>query len=72
MNIEKRLFLNSGEKFQKFNSSLIPSIDKETVIAVKTPKLKAIAKDLCKYDDCDEILKDLPHIYFKKIRFTLL
>ncbi|MBR4071724.1 MAG: DNA alkylation repair protein [Clostridia bacterium] len=64
--LNERLFLLSDEKFKKFNSSLIPNIDPEYIIGVKTPQLKSIAKELYKSDNYKEFLLDLPHKYFEE------
>ncbi len=64
--IRRAIIESADEKFQKFNSSLIPSIDSKTVIGVKTPQLKTIAKRLSKSAEYEEFLSDLPHRYFEE------
>ena len=64
--LNERLFLLSDEKFKKLNSSLIPNIDPEYIIGVKTPQLKSLAKELYKSDNYKEFLLDLPHKYFEE------
>ncbi|MBR6650599.1 MAG: DNA alkylation repair protein [Clostridia bacterium] len=64
--LNERLFLLSDEKFKKFNSSLIPNIDPEYIIGVKTPQLKSLAKELYKSDNYKEFLLDLPHKYYEE------
>jgi len=56
----------ADEKFKKFNSLLIPNIDPETVIGVKTPQLKSIAKELSRSGGYEDFLLDLPHKYFEE------
>ncbi len=63
----KNLLVNlSDEKFKKFNSSLIPNIDPESVIGVKTPHLRKIAKELYKSGEYTDFLRYIPHKYFEE------
>lgn len=48
MDIEKELFKLRDSKFRDFNARLIPNISKETVIGIKTPQLKQLAKEIYK------------------------
>lgn len=57
------LFSLQDESFRTFNSRLIPNIAPETIIGVRTPELRRIAKEL---DDGDEFLRRLPHHYFEE------
>lgn len=51
-------------KYRDFQSKLIPSVDKEYFIGIKTPELRKYAKELLKRDDLVEFFNDLPHKYF--------
>ena len=51
------------EKYKKFSSSLMPTIDTERVIGIRIPTLRKYAKTLENYDD---FLSDLPHRYFEE------
>ncbi len=62
--IQKELFRQQDENYRKFQSKLIPSIAADTVIGVRTPVLRKLAKKLVKHDDIQDFLKDLPHKYF--------
>lgn len=66
MNITKILFELQDKKFRDFNSRLIPNIDKESVIGIKTPELKSIAKELIKEGSADNFISVLPHKYFEE------
>ncbi|MBQ7486757.1 MAG: DNA alkylation repair protein [Clostridia bacterium] len=52
------------EEYGKFTAKLNPNIDPETVIGVRTPELRGLAKSLRKVEDIDLFLSDLPHRYF--------
>lgn len=49
--------------FQAFQARLIPSIEPQTVIGVRTPQLRRIAREL---EDGDAFLRDLPHQYLEE------
>lgn len=57
------------KKYAEFQVKLIPTIDKKTIIGVRTPKLKEYAKELLKEEGndkkaVDKFLQSLPHKYF--------
>ena len=62
--IESRLFELRDEGYREFQSKLIPTVNAETVIGVRTPALRALAKEIAKRGDKDEFLNVLPHNYF--------
>lgn len=53
----------ADEKYRAFHSKLIPSVDPDTIIGVRTPALKAYARSLKNCDVC-AFLSDLPHKYY--------
>ena len=42
--IYDRLVQYQDEKYREFQSKLVPNIPKETILGVKTPQMRAIAK----------------------------
>ena len=42
--LQKTLFSLSDEKYKEFFSPLVPNIDNRRIIGVRTPQLKALAK----------------------------
>ncbi len=62
--IQERLFELRDEKYRDFQSKLIPNIRKETVIGVRTPLIKALAKELYGSEEAKKFLASLPHRYF--------
>lgn len=61
-----RLFALRDEKYRAFQLPLIPWMDAERVIGVRTPELKRIAKELKKDGQADGFLASLPHRYFEE------
>ena len=64
--IQKTLLSLCDEKYRQFNSKLMPTVDPQTVIGVRTPELRKFAKELVKADDIDAFLNALPHRYFEE------
>lgn len=51
------------EAYRDFSARLMPTVEKSTVIGIRTPILRKYAKSLENYED---FLKDLPHKYFEE------
>ena len=62
--IRAELFSLQDPKYRAFQIKLIPTVDPETVIGVRTPELRMLAKRLAKYDDIALFMNALPHKYF--------
>ena len=69
-NIQHRLFELQDVKYRDFQAKLMPTVETASIIGVRTPKLRAYAKELVKADKENhmdvktQFLKDLPHQYF--------
>ena len=66
MNISDRLLEVRDEKYKHFQSRLVPNIDPEKMIGVRTPQLRQIASEVFKSGEMDEFLNDLPHRYYEE------
>lgn len=64
--IQERLFALQDLKFCEFQSKLIPSVDMENMIGVRTPELRKLAKELIKNGEAQQFLTELPHQYFEE------
>ena len=62
--IRVELFKMQDINYRDFNSKLIPTVDKESMIGIRTPDLRKYAKQLGKSSDVIEFLQTLPHKYF--------
>lgn len=51
-------------KYREFQAKLIPNINSETIIGIRTPELRKYAKDLVKKNEYRLFLDELPHKYF--------
>lgn len=64
--IRTELFKAADEEYLKFQGSLIPDGKDRKMIGVRTPELRALAKELLKRDDKNDFLSSLPHEYFEE------
>ncbi len=64
--IRAKLFSMTDGDYRDFNARLIPTVDKETVLGIRTPALRAFAKELYKSGGYEAFLADLPHRYFEE------
>lgn len=64
--IQNRLFVLREEEFRLFQSKLIPSINPESVIGVRTPLLRGLAAELYSGGGSEEFFAALPHKYFEE------
>lgn len=70
--IREELDAQKDTAYRDFQAKLIPTIDKETVIGVRTPALRKMAKQMAKREEIGEFLRILPHTYFEETSFTRL
>lgn len=66
MTIREQLFALQDQKYQQFASSLIPNIDAQTIIGVRVPLLRQIAKDIAKTDPLT-YLQTTEGTYFEEV-----
>lgn len=64
--IRERLFERQDLQYREFQAKLMPTVDPETVIGVRTPELRALAKAYAKTPESREFLKLLPHKYYEE------
>lgn len=60
----KRLFALQDLAYRDFQAKLIPTVDPETVIGVRTPALRKLAKEIFREGGYEDFLQDLPHAYY--------
>ena len=64
--VQAELFEMQDLTYRDFHAKLMPTIDKETVIGVRTPMLRAYAKKFGKTADVVTFLEVLPHKYYEE------
>lgn len=66
MTIYERLLEVQDLEYKDFQSKLVPNISPDTMIGVRTPQLRAIAKEFAKSGDAKEFLENLPHKFYEE------
>lgn len=64
--VEKQLFEMQDLKYRDFHAALMPNIDKNRIIGVRTPQLRKFAKEYGKTENAKTFLTVLPHQYYEE------
>ena len=64
MEIQKELFALQDKEYMKFLSKLTPNVSEDTIIGVRIPEIRKLAKKLLKNNEYEDFLKELPHKYY--------
>ena len=64
--VQQDLFAMQDLKYRDFHAKLMPTVDKDSVIGVRVPMLRAYAKKFGKTEEAKQFLKILPHQYYEE------
>ena len=64
--LHRKLYDLQDLKYRDMQIKIIPTVEPESVIGVRTPELKSIAKDILKDGNYKGFLEELPHRYFEE------
>lgn len=64
--LQKQLFSMQDPAYRDFQSNLMPGIDKDTIIGIRTPQLRRFAKQLMQTAEAEQFLHQLPHQYYEE------
>lgn len=64
MNIREELFKMQDPEYKEFHSKLIPTVNPDLIIGVRTPVLRSFAKRI--KNSADDFLRALPHVYYEE------
>lgn len=64
--LQEELFKLQDTAYRDFHSSLMPGVDKETVIGIRTPVLRKFAKEYAKSGEIEQFMRELPHKYYEE------
>ena len=70
--LQQQLFTMQDLKYRDFHSRLLPRIDKETIIGIRTPILRKFAKEFRKTEEAKAFLQELPHQYYEENNLHLM
>ena len=66
MGVYEKLLAERDEKYKEFQAKLVPNISPDTIIGVRTPAMRQVAKDVFKSAEKDVFLNELPHKYYEE------
>lgn len=64
--IRKELKKLQDKGYREMQVTIIPSLEADSIIGVRTPALRQLAKEFAKREDISEFLSDLPHKFFEE------
>jgi 3-methyladenine DNA glycosylase AlkD len=64
--IQERLFALQDTAYRDFTAKLTPTVDPDSIIGVRLPVLRGLAKELRGTDEAAKFLKSLPHRYHEE------
>ena len=64
--IREKLFSLQDEKYKQFQCKLMPTVNPEKVIGVRTPELRKLSKELFEEGKAEAFMQNLPHDYYEE------
>ncbi len=64
--IRKELKKLQDKGYRDMQVTIIPTVEADSIIGVRTPALRQLAKELSKREEISEFLSDLPHKFFEE------
>lgn len=64
--VKEQLFAMQDPAYKAFHSRLIPTVDPETIIGIRTPALRRFAKAFAKTPQAQAFMDVLPHRYYEE------
>ncbi len=66
MSIKDELFEMQDRGYKEFHQKLMPTVEHDRVIGIRTPRLRKFAKEAAKRENIQGFLDDLPHKYYEE------
>ena len=66
MSVYEKLLTVKDDEYREFQVKLVPNISPDSIIGVRTPDMRKIAKEVSLSDERDSFLKELPHKYYEE------
>lgn len=61
-----RLFAMQETSYGDFQARLMPNVEREKIIGIRTPSLRAFAKEFAKTQEAEKFMQSLPHFYYEE------
>ena len=66
MDLKARLNEVKDGKYKEFQAKLVPNINPDSILGIRTPDMRKIAKEVFETNDYDSFLNELPHKYYEE------
>ncbi len=66
MDIEKKLLSMQDLGYKEFHKKLMPTISEDVIIGIRTPVLRAFAKEISGTKEAEDFIGSLPHKYYEE------
>lgn len=64
--LTEQLFALQDLGYKQFHSKLMPTINPDVIIGVRTPQLRKLAKQIAKSTEVENFMQQLPHYYYEE------
>ena len=64
--IRQELIRLQDPEYRELQIRILPTVKPETIIGVRTPELRKLAKQIAPSEEARVFLRDLPHLYFEE------
>lgn len=64
--IREQLFALQDAEYKAFHAKLIPTVNPDLIIGVRTPELRKLSKRLWRMGETDAFMAELPHEYYEE------
>ena len=64
--LQKKLLLLQDKQYREFQSRLMPTVDKKSVIGIRIPTLRKFAAEFHIKEEAGSFLSELPHRYYEE------
>ncbi len=66
MTLYNQLIKVKDDAYRAFQAKLVPNVSPETILGVRTPEMRKIAREIFVSPDREAFLSDLPHRYYEE------
>ncbi len=66
MSVYEMLLAVKDDKYKEFQAKLVPNISSDTVIGVRSPAMRQVAKEVFKSFEKEVFINELPHKYYEE------
>ena len=66
LKVREKLFQMQDLSYRDFHARLMPTVDKKSIIGVRTPELRKFAKEFSRTKEASEFIKVLPREYYEE------